>query len=43
MKVRRVCRGIALVSIYMILYYPAVLATKFSDWFWEWDLDTFGW
>lgn len=42
-KYLRLAKGIVLIGIYLTLYYPAVLAEKFSDWFWSWDLKTFGW
>jgi hypothetical protein len=30
------------IILYLALYVPAVIATEFSEWFWRWDLETFG-
>jgi hypothetical protein len=42
MKAQRVLKGILVILIYQVLYLPAKLAGKFSNWFDRWDLETFG-
>jgi hypothetical protein len=39
---RTILAGV-LIGVYCVLYYPARIAGKFSDWFNKWDIETFGW